>query len=433
MSVNSVSTNFNDLQKTQNSLLNDLANMKSRVNKLLSRKMDVNTFIEMENKQYGLQLKLLNILNDIKMISQSNNVSSNDKNIVNDILIHFFKDLEERQQQVFKKIDLIKGELNKSNDNEFKKIIDRLDIDKLESSKITGKSSGNASNNGNTNGVNNENNSQQNNGNDDIKGNSDDNDGNSDSNDNNEDRNDEHDFFSRKKELSKACDKLFKICQDMDMSSSGYIDDGSLTVALKDLGLYGVNSDKIYNLDHVNKVYSELESKNDTGLHDGISYQLLCDMIIDPNYTLKSKYYKDWNELRLNLVGKKIKNGLVNVYFKFDAWPKSSLITVRYNNTKRGLKCKPKIFMNAIAKLNDQYDNAFDDLKEIKCKTTASDLIGKPEGWRNVVNRNDNIMLVKNGEGTLEIEFWFRTNDFMNKKGGIPYHMQRLQSFGAVM
>ena len=91
MSVNSVSTNFNDLQKTQNSLLNDLKNMKSRVNKLLSRKMDVNTFIEMENKQYGLQLKLLNILNDIKVISQSNNVSSNDKNIVNDILIHFFK------------------------------------------------------------------------------------------------------------------------------------------------------------------------------------------------------------------------------------------------------------------------------------------------------------------------------------------------------
>ena len=69
--------------------------------------------------------------------------------------------MEERQQQVFKKIELIKGELNKSNDNEFKKIIDRLDIDKLESSKITGKSSGNASNNGNTNGVNNENNSQQ--------------------------------------------------------------------------------------------------------------------------------------------------------------------------------------------------------------------------------------------------------------------------------
>mmetsp|Transcript_68515 Transcript_68515/g.61562 ORF Transcript_68515/g.61562 Transcript_68515/m.61562 type:complete len:394 (-) Transcript_68515:69-1250(-) len=362
------------LKQRQDAVLNKIGSLQSRLNKIQRERnvpYDVSNissqqFKQIKIKQAAIFERLLNIAGQIDKVATKQNLDLPATNEVSSIIETMSNDLEKRQKRSLTQLKVLSGIANSIQSMQLTPQIEAL-INNVD-----------------------------------------------DTTDKKEDMNIEEDektttntFKSRTYDLELVSECLRIQCQRMDNDETGKITKEQLITLLDKVSLVGIDG-SVKDETHINKIFDTLTA--DTI----IEYNKLLDLVLD--FSDNNQLETEWNTFRYNLIGKGRVDGTLRIYYRYDAWPEPVQIVIKDIDTKD----KNKLGLKDVLEYIQNNTKDIVEYKELRCALNPTFVPGK-RGWEALNHEdidNEKVSFLLNNDGTLEIDIWLRTKDFIANNQG---------------
>eukprot|EP00484_Ammonia_sp_Unknown_P007634 CAMPEP_0197073944 /NCGR_PEP_ID=MMETSP1384-20130603/210861_1 /TAXON_ID=29189 /ORGANISM="Ammonia sp." /LENGTH=399 /DNA_ID=CAMNT_0042512785 /DNA_START=9 /DNA_END=1208 /DNA_ORIENTATION=+ len=226
------------------------------------------------------------------------------------------------------------------------------------------------------------------------------------------DRSKSESYKSRKYDLELIAECLRTQCQRMDSNSTGKVTKQQLLNLLADVQLAEV-ARSVQNEKHIKLIMDEIT--RDTI----IDYNTFLNLLTDFSATDGMAAGKvEWNLFRFNLIGAGRVEGKLRIFYRYDGWPEPVSFVVNDVNTAHRLNLPLTEVLQYIEKKTKKAV----PYKEIRYALHPTFVPGK-RGWEKLNAENlekAKVPFLIHNDGTLEIDIWLRTQDFIANKHGMP-------------